>query len=201
VVQWIGLAVAILAAYFAWRAVDKADDANKIATKALGISEREEKARAADRNSRARLAVSLGIMVYEPGADGIVRLGGSSGYLRLRIVIGNDGDRDAGRGRVEATFPITVNDSGLRWSDAGGRPLSAHPESAARVGNENVLDRAIDGASRGMTETLYVTFPVDVPGGDGVNDYPIRVRVAAEGAEPPEVVEDLPLRIGRDPAL
>jgi hypothetical protein len=199
-IEALGLAVAIAAAYFAWRANSKSDNANEIATKALAISEREEAARLADRKARARLSVSVGLVGYTPDTGGILRLTGSGGQLRLAITIRNDeGDRDAGRTKVEAIFPLIVNDSYTRWSDASGRPLPDYPLTATRIGETNVLERTLDAVSRGVSESLFAAFPVSVPNGDYLNDYSINVRVVAEGAEPREIVEDFPLRIGRDP--
>lgn len=196
-VEWIGLAIAVAAAYFAWRANGKSDDANDIAARALAISEREERERQREREARARLVVSAAIFDYTPDDQDVIRLGGSSGNLRLAIEIGNEGDRDAGRGTVEATFPPLPNDTSLRWSDASGRELPGVPSRAGRIGGRLVLSREIEGVARGVPAKLYATVPIAVPDRDDVNDYPIRVVVRAEGADPAEF--DFPLRIGRDP--
>jgi hypothetical protein len=197
VVEWLGFAVALGAVYVAWRANHKSDDANEIARRALAISESEHAERLRERNARAELAVSVRTLNREPDAAGVIHLSESDGNLVLAIVISNTGDRDAGRSQVEATLPLTVDDSSLRWSDASGRPLAAHPETAARVGDTNLLARTLDGVARAVPETLYANFPMAVPYGNDVFDYPIRIRVAAEGSEG-EAVCDFLLRVGRD---
>ena len=68
----------------------------------------------------------------------------------------------------------------------------------ARVGDANIINRPLEAVARDVPERMWLTVPVDVPYQDGVNDYPIRVQVAAEGVEH-EVVYDFPLRIGRYP--
>ncbi len=53
---------------------------------------------------------------------------------------------------------------------------------AARVDNESVLPYTLDGIARGVPETLYFRFPLDVPF-SSIREYPIRGRVIAEGAD------------------
>src|SRR5689334_20022632 len=85
VVGIIGLVVSAVAAFFAWRAIVKADGANKIAAKALAISEREEAERIREREACARLMLSVAIVDQEPDEGGVIRLGGTGGQLRLSI--------------------------------------------------------------------------------------------------------------------
>jgi hypothetical protein len=196
----LGLAVAIAAAYFAWRANQKSDDANEIARSALAISESEYADRRREHAARAALTVSIGVVDRENDSDGILRLGGSHGNLQLVFLVGNNGDRDAGRGRIEVTFPATHSDPSIRWTDPNGRELPQHPERAARIGETNLLTRALDGVSRDVDETLYARLPVLIPSGEDVNDYPIHARVVAEGADG-DAVADFVLRTGSNPML
>ena len=129
-VEWIALGIAAFAAYLAWRANHKSDDANDIARRALKVTETEHEQRQRERAARARLVVSASVVAYEPHDDGVIRLGGSHGNLRIAIVIRNTGDRDAGRGHVEVALPLSMSDLAARWSDPGGREL---PEFAQRA--------------------------------------------------------------------
>jgi hypothetical protein len=195
---------ALIVGIGAWRAARGANrisaESTEIAQRALAISEAEHEQRELERKARARLAVDVEIVAWPPDVHGITRLGGSHANLRLKIAIANDGDRDAGRSKVEVTFPMTVSDISIRWTDPSGRELPDYPERAARIDETNVLSRTLDGIGRDLGETLYVTFPVEVPMGDNVNDYPIRVRVAAEGADGDTVVP-FRLKVGRAPGL
>jgi hypothetical protein len=198
VVEWIAIGIAALAAYFAWRANHKSDDANDIARRALQLSEAEQEQMRREREARARLNISAHVMAYEP-TDGVIRLGGSHGTLRVEIAVSNDGERDAGRGNVEVTLPLNAPNDLSHWSNPDGRKLAELPEPAARVGESNVLRRPIEGVAHNVPERMWFTVYVAVPDGDGVNDYPIRVLVAAEGADG-EAVCDFPLKVGRDPS-
>src|SRR3954447_13967503 len=116
-----GLIVAIAAAvlaYLSWRASQEANrisgESNTLARRALGISEAEHEQRELERKARARLRVDVGVVDRDPDEQGVIRLGGTSGNLRLRIAVRNDGDRDAGRGKVEATFPLTASDLSIQ---------------------------------------------------------------------------------------
>jgi hypothetical protein len=204
VIEWIGLAVAIVAAYVAWRANHKSEDANQlaadantIAQRALAISEEEHAQRLAERAARARLVVSAEIVEYPTDSDGVIWVSTTLGGLRLAITIRNEGDRDAGRGKIEATFPASLLgfDPELRWTDASGRDLS----NAAQVGETYVLTRELDGVARAVPETIVAAVPILMPTVHGdVSDYSIRIVVLAEGADPAEIT--FPLRIGRDPS-
>ena len=196
---WIAIGVAALALV---AAIVYPARANRIAAQALAISEREEKAREAERKARARLALSIAIVGYEPDVGGVIRIegrGGQSRTLQLSMSIRNDGDRDAGRTTVEAVFPLVIDERLTRWSDKSGRRIDPL-EPAARIGETTVLTRTLDALRRDIPESLFANFSVAIPDSDRVYDHPIRVRVVAESAEPPEVVEDFPLRIGRDPS-
>jgi hypothetical protein len=198
-VEWIGLALAVGATYIAWRANNKSDAANDISRRALAVSEAEHEDRRHERQARAQIVVSAHVLMFNPNDDGVIRLGGSHGTLRTEISIVNAGDRDAGRGNVEVTLPLTISDMGARWTDPSGRELPEFPQRAARVGDANLLLRPIDGVARNVPERMWFTVPVTVPNGGDVNEYPIRIAVAAEGAED-RAVYDFPLRIGRDPS-
>ncbi len=131
-----------------------------------------------------------------PDADGVIWLSTTIGGLRLAITIRNEGDRDAGRGKIEATFPASLlgHPEELRWTDASDRGLS----DAARIGETYVLTRELDSVARGVPETVVAAVPILMPGGHGnVDDWSIRIVVLAEGADPAELT--FPLRIGRDP--
>lgn len=199
-VEWVGIAIALAAAYFAWRANHKSDDANEIARRALALTEAEHEQQRRDREARARLVVAASIVTYEPGEDGVIRLGGSSGNLRMTVTITNEGDRDAGRGHVHVTLPLSMRNTAIRWADAGGHPLPDQPQHAGQLGDHYVIAREIDGVARVVPEMMWLIVPVDVPYQDNINEYPIRIRVAAEGADA-EAALDFPLRIGRDPSI
>jgi hypothetical protein len=206
-VEWLGLVVAVAAAYLAWRANHKSDEASKFATeandiarRALGISESDYEDRRREREARARLVVSASVVGHEPDEHGVIRLGGSGGYIQLAITIRNEGDRSGGRGNVEVTLPLSMSGASVRWTDAGGHELSAFSQRAGRVGDVNVITRALEGIARDVPERLWLRVPFAVPDRDGANEYPIRARVAAEGAEG-ESVLDFPLSIGRDPNI
>jgi hypothetical protein len=154
----------------------------------------EHAQRQAERAARARLRIEPRILVHEPDADLLLMQGGSGGDLRLEITIHNDGERDAGRGKIEVTFPQIVTDTGIRWTNAGGHELP-DSERAARVAETNVTARAFEGVSRDMPERLYVKFPIAVPPDrETIYDYPITVRLVAEGADAEQV--EFPLRVG-----
>jgi hypothetical protein len=155
----------------------------------------EHAQRQAERAARARLTVEPRILVHEPDADGLLRQEGSGGQLRLEITIRNDGNRDAGRGKIEVTFPHIVTDTGIRWTNAGGHELP-NSERAGRVGETNVIAGAFDGVARDLPERVYLHFPISVPQDDDtIYDYPIVVRVAAEGADAAQA--RFPLRVAR----
>lgn len=198
-VEWIGIAVAVAAAYFAWRANHKSDDANEIARRALAVSEEERADRRRARQARARIHVSASVVMFEPDDDGVIRLSGSAGTLKIEVSISNEGDRDAGRGNVEVTLPLSISDLGARWSDPSGRELPGLPR-AARVGESNILMRPIDGVARDVPERMWFTAGVTVPDRDAINDYPIRIVVAAEGADG-QTVHHFPLKVGRNPGM
>jgi hypothetical protein len=208
VIEWLGLAVAVVAAFIAWRANHRSHDANQlaadantIAQRALAISEEEHAQRLAERTARARLVVSAEIVGYPhdsvPDADGVIWLSTTIGGLRLAITIRNEGDRDAGRGKIDVTFPESLlgfHVEELRLTDASGRDLS----TAAQIGATYVLTSELDGVSRAVPETVVAAVPIVMPSYHGnVSDYSIRIVVLAEGADPAELT--FPLRIGRDP--
>jgi hypothetical protein len=197
VIQWLGLAVGSVAIYLAWRANHKSDDANRIAARALAISEREEGERHRERRARGRLVIAAEMIGYPRGPDGVIRLGGSHAHLRLAISVRNEGDSDAGRGGIDVAFPLIASDSSLRWTDASGRDLPNFPVHAARIGDTNVLSRELVGVAIGVPETVYARVPVTVPNGEDAYDYSPRITVVAEGADPVETM--FPLLIGRDP--
>jgi hypothetical protein len=85
----------------------------------------------------------------------------------------------------------------LWWSDASGRRVESAPR-AVRLDERNVLTRTLDGIALGVPEKFYASVPFSVPDGDNVNEYPVEIRIAAEGAER-EIVGWTSLRIGRDP--
>ena len=204
VIEWVGLGIAIVAAYFAWRANHKSEDANQlaadantIAQRALAISEEEHAQRQAERMARARLVVSAEILGHPTDSDGVIWVDTTIGGMRLAITIRNEGDRDAGRGKVEATFPESLLGYApeLQWTDASARGLS----NAAQFGETYVLTRELDGVARAVPETVVADVPIVMPSFHGdVGDYSIRIVVLADGAEPAEVA--FPLRIGRDPS-
>ena len=116
--------------------------------------------------------------------------------MRLAITVQNEGDRDAGRGKIEATFPASSFgfDPELRWADASGRDLP----DAAEIGETYVLTRELDGVARAVPENGDAAVPVLMPTYHGdVREHSIRIVALAEGADPAELT--FPLRIGRDP--
>lgn len=109
--------------------------------------------------------------------DGVLVTEGNAAHVRLKITVTNSGDRDAGRGLVEAEGPTSISDLYMRWADAGGREVST--ERAARVGDKNVLSGRFDGVARDLPEVMYVNIPTSVPG-----KYPFEIRANAERAQP-----------------
>jgi hypothetical protein len=85
----------------------------------------------------------------------------------------------------------------VRWCDPTGRDLPAFPQRGERIGDVSVLRREIDSVARGVDEAVYVRLPITVPP-SGIQDYPIGVRVVADGADGDACVE-FPLRVGRSP--
>ncbi len=100
---------------------------------------------------------------------------------------------------MEVTLPLSISDLGARWSDPSGRALPEF-QRAARVGDSNVLMRPIDGVARDLPERMWFAVGVAVPARDAVNDYPIRIAVAAEGAES-QTVCDFPWKVGGNPGV
>ncbi len=194
VIGIIGLVIALGAsvlAYLSWRA---AENANELAARALQLAEAEHATIAQDRGARARFEVALSIVGQAVADDGTLRVEGSGGQLRLRIVIRNVGDRATGRGRVDVSFSAITNDSYVRWSDPGGRPLPELSERGARVDDRVVLSRELAPLGQDLEETWHATFMIDVPAQRGqANDYSLSVRVAADGADQTEAC--LPLKV------
>lgn len=85
---------------------------NRIAREALTIAQREERERQQARGTRARLGAEVGFVGRENQIrDGVLWQEGSGGSVVLALTVHNDGDRDAGRTRIEVTLPSSM-DSG-----------------------------------------------------------------------------------------
>jgi hypothetical protein len=194
VIGLIGLVIAIAAGVIAYLSWQEAHAANDIASRALGIAEADRADRERERDARAHFEADVSIVGHAPATDGRLVIDGSGGQLRLRVAIRNVGDRASGRGKVEISFAPIVNDSYVRWSDPGGRPLPDVPGRASRIGDSMVLSRSLEPIGQDIIEALHATFMVDVPSQRGqVHDYSLSVAVAADGADPITVA--LPLLV------
>ena len=193
-----GLVVAVgalVVAFLSWRS---AHSSARIARRALEISEAEHNQRERERSARARLAVDAEVVNFEPDEHRVLWLRGVR-MLLVRIELTNTGDRNAGRTTVAVAFPLAVEKKEfIRWCNATEDMLPDDPERAARVGDSYVLRRTLAEVGRGLDETLFASaYVARTPLGEVV-DFPLRVRVPAEGAEG-ETVVDLPLKLGRPP--
>jgi hypothetical protein len=200
---WISLGVSLVALcvalYFSIRS-------DRRSGRALALAEADHAERERERGTRAQLRIAIDRLFPPIDDRGVVRVGPGPGrYVRFRIVVRNEGDRDAGPTNVQVTTPVALGGIDSQWTNAAGddRPFSDHAprripserNHLRMLGTVNVLTRRLDAVTRSVPEELYFRVAVADPPAGVVDRYTIEVSALAEGAA--ETSEaSYPLRIG-----
>lgn len=179
-----------------WVAIAISSVALMVSARALFIAEREHRERERERRARAKLRLDVEPWATPvPDGDGVYRLDERTGrYVALRLTLINEGDRDAGRTRVEVRAPLATGGGDSQWITPACNPRPSPDDQAGRISSVPlhprllpltcVLSRTLAEVAVEVPEELYFRFTTAHAGGN-IDAYPIEIRVDAEGADEP----------------
>jgi hypothetical protein len=209
-VQFVAIAVAVVALFFAYRATMIASRALAVARAARRDSLQREPAEAEPEPERApgpHFSVSV-----DPGpdhdvdADGVIWTAGPEFLARLILTVTNDGERPSGRTEVDVWIPRV--EAGTPWwaEEDGAAPIGdvpqAVPDESVRLSLDNGaptydtvrLSRVFDRVEIGVSEHLAMCAHFELR--PGRNAFPVEVAVRGED-EGGEAKHRAVIRIGR----
>lgn len=195
-VSGIGLVVAVVAAWYAKRAVDTAD-------KQFQLAKEEHEAWMHERNKHPE----LGIEVHVPRAnDGQFVTDATSTSFRIAIGLWNSGDLAAGQTIVHLLAPKFLSANlltAIRWSGQNGEDLNkdlySPPADTAETvtdsdGNElevNYLFHTIETIGMTARPVMFATASINTPPGTEPIKVPLIARATCDGSPPAEMMIEI----------
>ena len=119
--------------------------------------------------------VSAHVVAYDPGPDGVIRIGGSQATCASKSHCRTKATETPERGNLEVTLPLNISDMYALWTDGGGRELPDYPQRAGPSATSRV-HASNRWLARGVPERMWLSWSRGGADGDDVYDYPIRLR-------------------------